>query len=63
MQLDLFNDFDEARVFRCVGGYFIGHFQKYNEADPVKRISDYYDNETDADAALQANTWNPTVSI
>ena len=58
-QADLFNDFEDARVLRSVGGFFIGHFQKDNDAEPVKRLSEYYSTEEKAETALNAGTWTP----
>lgn len=62
-QLDLFNDWEEARVFHCIGGYYIGHFNRacdpMNEDDPgpVIRLSTYFSTEAEAQTALASGAW------
>lgn len=57
-QLDLFNDFEEARVFTCVAGAFVGKFtaNRDNE-EPIVRLSDYYRDIASARAALVSGVW------
>ena len=62
-QLDLFNDWEEMRIFRCIGGYYIGHFNlacdpvDEDDPGPVIRLSDYFNNEDEARLALESGTW------
>lgn len=66
-QPDFFDDeFDRPRVFRCVGGAFIGAFNREaatpgsdEAADPVHRLSDFFSSEEAAHVALQTGVWPP----
>jgi hypothetical protein len=70
-QPDLFDDdFDAPRAFRCIGGAFIGTFNRQavaleaadgagKGADPIRRLSTFLPSEAAAQAALAAGTWPP----
>lgn len=61
-QQDLFNDeFDKPRVFRCLGGAFIGTFnrQAREQDEPVHRLSAFLPSEEAATAALVSGAWPP----
>ncbi len=63
--------FDKHRVFRCLGGAFIGTFNRQavageeregadglgHGADPVRRLSAFLPSEAAAEAALAAGAW------
>ena len=62
LQPDLFDDdFDRPRVFRCLGGAFIGTFNRRagDEGEPVQRLSAYLPSEASARAALASGIWPP----
>lgn len=62
-QPDLFNDWEEVRIFHCIGGHYIGHFNRYHnpmdEDDPgsVIRLSDYFNTKNEAETALKSGLW------
>ena len=62
-QIDLFNDFEQARVFTCIAGAYIGHFNPQDEENPVTRLSEYFDSEEAAEEALERQTWLPCPDI
>ena len=58
-QLDLFNDFKEARVFTSIFGSFIGNFNKDDFEKPVNRLSKYMSSRQEAEEALENENWEP----
>ncbi len=55
-QQDLFNDLNEASVFTCIAGAFIGKFTPDTD-DPVMRLSAYFETQAAAEAALASGHW------
>ncbi len=55
-QLDLFDDFEEARVYSCIAGAFVGKIA-VNGDEPVMRLSDYYRDIAAARSALASGVW------
>ena len=56
-QLDLFNDFDEARVFTCIAGAYIGKFNQDDPENPVTRLSEFM-HEDEAQKVLMSGAWS-----
>lgn len=53
IQLDLFDDIYQQRIFSCVAGAYIGRFTG-DEDNPVLRLSSYFPSEEIANKALKA---------
>ena len=63
-QLELFNDFNNgAQVIECIAGFYVGELQKENEAEPLKRYSDYYSTHEEAHTALHSKAWTNSLII
>lgn len=55
-QPDLFNNLNEASVFTCIAGAYIGKFSDDTE-NPVMRLSMYFETQVAAEAALASGRW------
>ena len=58
-QFVLFKDLEQMHVFTCIVGAYIGHFQPDDENNPIVRLSDYFEDEQAAQAALDRQDWSP----
>ena len=62
-QLDLFNDWEDARIFCCIGGHYIGYFNighdpmDEDDPGPIIRLSRYFKTEDEAQTALDSGAW------
>ena len=55
-QLDLFNNLNEASVFTCIAGAYIGKFA-LDIGNPVIRLSAYFETQAAGEAALASGRW------